>query len=247
MKSNIQTYCVFDLETTGASPILEIKELNEKLKSISDFEEKEKIKERLNFLYSIKDKSRTSPELYAIVEIAACAFDNQLNDIKEFESGVMRIYDNRTITDGALATNGITLEQIKNGVDPKIVANNFFDFLNSLKRGSSKTVLCGQNSDRFDIPNIVDFFGFFNKDLSLVANEDFTIDTMRWGYVKYPESTNYKLGTLCELSKVELINAHRAINDTRATKDLIKSYIRNLRSDSSGASQEKRFRTTFQF
>lgn len=206
MKSQIQNYCVFDLETSGLSG-----------------------------------------EKNSILEIAACSFDTDLKDLKEFESGVMSVYDNREITEGALGANGITREQIANGVDPKKVAEDFYDYLKSMKKGNSKVVLVGQNCDRFDIPFLVNYFEYFKKDITQVVNTDFTIDTMRWAHVKYPESTNYKLGTLCEMNNIELINAHRAINDTRATRDLVKAFIRSLRSESGAGKEEKRFRATFQF
>lgn len=206
MKSNIQNYVVFDLETGGLS--------NEK---------------------------------NGILEIAACAFDNELNDLEEFDSGIMHNYDDREINEGALGANGITRDQIKNGIDPKGVADEFFRYLGKLKKGNSKVVLVGQNCDKFDIPFLMNFMEYFKKDLIQIVNTDFTIDTMRWAHVKYPESTNYKLGTLCELNGVELTNAHRAINDTRATKELVKTFIRSLRSEGKGEKEETKFRTTFQF
>jgi DNA polymerase III alpha subunit (gram-positive type) len=206
MKSNIQNYVVFDLETGGLS--------NEK---------------------------------NGILEIAACAFDNELNDIGEFESGIMHNYDDREINEGALGANGITRDQIKNGIDPKNVADEFFRYLGKLKKGNSKVVLVGQNCDKFDIPFLINFMEYFKKDLTQIVNTDFTIDTMRWAHVKYPESTNYKLGTLCEMNGVELTNAHRAITDTRATKELVKTFIRSLRSEGKGEKEEVKFRATFQF
>lgn len=206
MRSNIQNYVVFDLETGGLS--------NEK---------------------------------NGILEIAACAFDNELNDLEEFDSGIMHNYDDREINEGALGANGITRDQIKNGIDPKGVADEFFRYLGKLKKGNSKVVLCGQNCDKFDIPFLVNFLEYFKKDITQIVNVDFTIDTMRWGHVKYPESTNYKLGTLCEMNGVELTNAHRAISDTRATKELVKTFIRSLRSEGKGEKEEIKFRKTFQF
>ena len=206
MRSNLQNYVVFDLETGGL--------LNEK---------------------------------NGILEIAACAFDNELNDLEEFDSGIMHNYDDREINEGALGANGITRDQIKNGVDPKTVADEFYRYLGKLKKGNSKVVLVGQNCDKFDIPFLVNFMEYFKKDITQIVNVDFTIDTMRWAHVKYPESTNYKLGTLCEMNGVELTNAHRAINDTRATKELVKTFIRSLRSEGKGEKEEVKFRKTFQF
>ena len=185
----------------------------------------------------------------AIIEIAACSFDQDLNDGKSYESGIMSVYDNREIEQRALDSNGITNGQIINGRDPKVVADEFYNYLKGLTAGKNKVVLCGQNSDKFDIPFLNDFFTFFDKDLSEVANSDFTIDTLWLSRVKYPELTNFKLGTLCSENGVELSNAHRAMADTKATMELIKIYIRNLRGlGNTGQKENKpeRYRNKFE-
>lgn len=206
MKSQIQNFVVFDIETGGLS-------------------------------------SEKNP----ILEIAACSFDIELNDIDEYESGIINVPEGKEITEGALKANGITREQIAKGRDPKEVVDEFYKYLGSLKKGNSKVVLVGQNIDKFDIPFICTFFNDYGKDISQVVNIDFTIDTMRWGHVKYPELTNYKLGTLCEENKVELVNAHRAMNDTLATKELAKVFIRSLRSESNVKEKEVKYRKSFEF
>jgi DNA polymerase III epsilon subunit-like protein len=193
------------------------------------------------------ETSGLSKDKNAIVEIAACAFNNELVDLKEYESGVMRVYDNREITQGALDANGITREQIANGRDPKEVAEEFCKYLSSFKVGSNLPVLVGQNSDSFDIPFLDNYLAYFKKDLQKYVNFNFTIDTMWWSRLKFTELTNFKLGTLCEANGIELINAHRAITDTRATRDLCKKYIANLRSESTGESSQKKYRVNFEF
>lgn len=201
-------------------------------------------------IYVVFDVETTGlkPEKNSIIEIACCSFDQDLKDGKEYESGVMAMYDNREIVQAALDSNGITRDQIIKGRDSKTVANEFCDYLKSLKRGSNKVVLCGQNSDAFDIPFVTDWLNFFNKDFSELVNTNFTIDTMWWARVKYPELTNYKLGTLCAENGVELTNAHRAINDTRATSSLVKTFIRSLRSEPGAViKEEERFRASFEF
>lgn len=183
----------------------------------------------------------------SIIEIACCSFDHSLTDLKEFESGVMKVYDNREIQQGALDANGITREQLSNGRDPAVVVKELIKYLSSLKVGNAKPVLCGHNADSFDIPFLDNMFSVFKEDLSKYVNTNFTIDTMWWARCKREEQTNYKLGTCCELENIELIDAHRAITDTRATKELVKTFLRGLKSEATAGSKENRYRTKFQF
>ena len=168
-----------------------------------------------------------------ILEIACCPFDNTLKDLKEYESGIIKIYDDRTVNQGALDANGITREQIENGRDSQEVADEFVKYLKSLSKQYKKIVLVGQNINSFDIPILIDFLEVHGYDIETLVNTDFTIDTLDWGHVKHLESANYKLGTLCNNVNIDLSNAHRAIYDTRATKELVKNYISSLRGEGS--------------
>ena len=187
-----------------------------------------------------------SAEKNAILEIACCPFDFNLTDLKEFDSGIMRVYGDREVQEGALIANGITRDQIERGVDSKEVVERLCEFFDRLKVGRNKPVLAGHNIDKFDIPFLDDFFNFHKKDLSKYVNEDLTIDTMWWARLRWEEQANFKLGTCCESSGIELINAHRAINDTRANKELVKHFLKSLRSDASKTAENK-FRHSFEF
>jgi len=167
----------------------------------------------------------------AILELACSPFDKNLNDLKEYESGVMQVYDNRVITQGALDANGITREQITNGRDSKEVIKEFILYLKSLSKQARKIVAVGHKIDDFDLPILNDFFEVHGYDLSEYINDSFTIDTLSIAHVKWPESVNYQLGTCCQNIDIDIVNAHRAINDTRANKELAKSFIRSLRGE----------------
>lgn len=183
----------------------------------------------------------------AILEIACCPFNQELVDLKEYESGVMRIYGDREITESALKANGITMDQINNGRDSKEVADELANYLSKLKVGRNKPVMSGHNIGKFDLPFLEDFMRVHKHDLSKYINMDFYIDTMWFGRLKWSELTNYQLGTCCEAAGVELTNAHRAISDTRANKGLVKDFIRSLRSDGRGSGKEEYKRPVFQF
>lgn len=203
----------------------------------------------VNFVVFDTETGGLSAEKNSVLEIACCSFDINLNDGPEYESGIMKVYDNREVTAGALNANGITMSQVLSGRDPETVLNEFIKYLSSMCVGRNKPVLCGHNIDSFDVPFLLSLFKFFGKDLTKYANEEFTIDTMWWARTKWPESVNYRLGTCVENAGFELVNAHRALNDTRANRDLVKHFITSLRFDGATTStvEEKKYRETFQF
>lgn len=184
---------------------------------------------------------------HCIVEIACCPFNQDLKDLEEFDSGIIKPYGDREITQGALNANGITMQQLESGVDSKIAIDKLCKYFSKLKSGRNKPILSGHNINKFDIPFLVDFFSFHKQDLSKYINLDFTIDTMWWARLKWKESVNYKLGACCENEGIELIDAHRALNDTRSNKQLVKSFIQGLKSGSISKSKEEYKRPVFQF
>lgn len=184
----------------------------------------------------------------ALVEIACCPFNSQtLENVKEFESLVIAPYDSsKEYTEGALKANGITMSQIKNGRESKQVFDELCAYLNSLKIGREKPILSGHNL-KFDIGFLNEFFDFHKKNFFDFVNQDFQMDTLWWSRIKFLESTNFKLGTCCENCGIELIDAHRALTDTRSNRDLIKDFIRSLRSDKRGEGDKEYVRPRFQF
>ena len=186
-----------------------------------------------------------------IVEIACCAIDTNLTDIGEYTS-LIKPYDNtKSIMSQALQANGLTLEDINSGKDSKIVISELIDFFKKNKRGNKKPIIVGHNID-FDISFLVEFFSFHKKDITDFVEEK-TEDTMWWSRYRWQESVNYKLGTCVSNAGLELVNAHRALTDTRATKELFKTFIRNLRGEGVSGNnvpdlaKNKRYREKFQF
>lgn len=200
MKSPIEVYLVFDLETTGLK----------------------------------HDK-------HALIEIACCPFSNdeKLSDLKEYHSGIMKVYDNREITKEALNANGITQEQIDNGREPEEVLKELIQYIKSLSKKSSSIVVVGHKIDDFDIPFLDNFFSLYEKDLFSLINDKFSIDTLWWSRVMWTESTNFKLGTCCSNVGIDVVGAHRAVADTRANKDLIKQFISNMRKVSTSTTNNE--------
>jgi len=197
MRTPIEIYMVFDLETTGL----------------------------------VAGK-------HAICEIACCPFDQNLNNLKEFESGIIKPYDNREIQQNALNHNGITYSQLENGRDSEVVFDELVKYIKSFKKTAAKIILVGHNILKFDNRHLEDYFNFHGKDLWKFVNSNIGLDTMWWSRMERVESDNFKLGTSCANRGIDLVDAHRAVNDTRANRDLAKSYLRGLRGESSNIQNE---------
>ena len=116
------------------------------------------------------------------------------------------------------------MQQIENGRDQREVFEEFCDFLSKLSSGRNKPILCGHNIKKFDIPFLQNWFELNKSDMSKFVDMDYPIDTLQWGRLKWVESANFKLGTCCENCNIELNEAHRALFDTRANRDLVKDF-----------------------
>lgn len=185
---------------------------------------------------------------HAITEIACCMIDANLNDVGEWSSGIIKLYGDREVQDKALEVSGITRDQIANGKESKEVIAEMIKFIKGFKKTPAKIVLAGHNIDSFDIPHMVDFFEYHKKDLSKIVSDKVTFDTMWWSRFKWTESSNFKLGTCCNNVGITLVDGHRALNDTRANKELVKSYIKSLRGEGSKeVKKEERARAKFEF
>lgn len=186
-------------------------------------------------------------ETDAILEIAFCPMDNELNDLKEFESGIIKP-NSRAINEGALKANGITRDQIAKGDDEKEVFQRVASYLKTLKKGRALPIPCGHNIDKFDLGFLYLWFEEHGESLDKYINLDHTFDTLLRAREVFPELTNYKLGTVCQEVGISLVDAHRAITDTRANKDLVKYFMEGVRGLRGGVAEgEVRIRNTFEF
>ena len=186
-------------------------------------------------------------ETDAILEIAACPIDNELKDLPEYTTGIIKP-STRLINAGALKANGITKEQIEKGEEEKEAFEKFKNYLKSLKKGKSLPIPCGHNIDKFDLGFLFLWFAENGEDLGKYLNLDHTIDTLLRAREVWPEATNYKLGTCCQSVGISLTGAHRALNDTIANKELLKYFLQGTRGlRGKAATEEKRLRKTFEF
>jgi DNA polymerase III alpha subunit (gram-positive type) len=200
-----------------------------------------------NFIvYDIETGGLKSTD-HAVVEIAMIVLDNDLNEIEEYDNLIVPYSENYKITEGALVVNGLTLDKINKGKDSKEVVKDIESIFKKYKKGRNKPILSGHNIVKSDNLFMEEFFKFHKSNFYGQVS-DFFIDTMWWGRMKWQESTDYKLSTCCDNAGIELVDAHRAMRDTRANKDLVKELIMSLRGDGrKNGDSEVRYRQTFEF
>ena len=183
----------------------------------------------------------------AIVEIAFCIINWNLNDVSNYCKVIKPYNPNLEYNKAALEVNKLTMKEINNGEDSSVVVDELIDLMKqSKKRTGKKPVMAGHNLDKFDMPFIEVFFKFHKKDIWDYA-ECVTIDTMWLARWRHNESENFKLGTILGKENIYLSHSHTALGDAESTKELVKCFLKALRSEGQIISKQNKFRNTFQF
>lgn len=189
-----------------------------------------------------------------------------LREIGRYEAKIEYAYNPTLAYDErALTLTGISIEDLQeNGVKITEVVDNMIALFEKANKASvgkfSKVVLVGHNFG-FDVGFLQQIFTHCKKDLSkyVMGKEDFYgkfqpeyIDTISLSWMKWQDDetmNDFKLGTVIEKSGLELPDAHRAMNDVVANKDLFVAFINDLRVDNSGMGlgRKLRIREHFQF
>lgn len=185
-----------------------------------------------------------------LVEVAAVVVDLfEMKIVKEYDAIIKPYKEDYIWSPAAEQTHGLSQNYLNdNGLDIEDVYYDYKNILTTYKNNKVKAVLCGHNFQGFDIPFIEGLFEFHKDDLWEYVR--WVEDTQKMAYYRATEQTDYKLETCCRKEGVELVDAHRALNDTRANALLFMKYISVLRGE--GAAQaptqtiESRFRETFQ-
>ena len=208
---------------------------------------------RLNYLVYDLETGGLSPEKNAITEIALIAIDGESLEETSRYTTFIRPYGNLGYDQVALEITGITMEMIMSGKDSKIVAKEVSDFITSLGTGlNKKPILCGHNIKKFDNPFLDKFLQLHKRDLYKIVSPE-VIDTMWWSRIKYPfdkdDFGSHKLGDACMREGIEVIDAHRAMNDAAGNAQLLISYLKNLRGTGEVREKVQRhsYRETFKF
>lgn len=162
---------------------------------------------------------------------------------------------------GALTFTNITIEKLESeGKDPKQVCLELCDMFEKFDSGSRYhgLILVGHNIV-YDIPFLQFLFHFYKKDLSKYLQGYFDhlgtfhpvyYDTMFLSRSKsIDENQKHSLIDTASREHVEIVDAHRAINDVIPTSEVFKNFILQLRNSTSSGqvTEQVAFREKFSF
>ena len=202
----------------------------------------------------------TPQHKYGLTEFAAIALDSEtLEEIGRYESGIIAPYINlegneTEYTIAAQQITGIYIEAIKSGrSDHKVIGKEIVDFANSVKAKGrfGAPILAGHNIDVFDLPFLSQFFEIIKRDPSKNFSKT-TMDTLWWSRLKFQEQIeSHALPSCAAACGVEIIDAHRAINDVIANVEVVRTFLRALRGgggvNAITQNNQKRYRPEFRY
>ena len=148
----------------------------------------------------------------------------------------------------ATAVHGITEQMQEELATPlKDIYKELKTWFTKYKNPRQLCTLAGHNIVGFDNPFMKNFFAYMKDDIDNYVK--YYIDTMQIAHMAALEQMNYQLGTCCQLAGIDLVDAHRALNDTKANAQLFISYVKKLRGEGQQSNVEKkeeRYRESFQ-
>lgn len=217
------------------------------------------------------ETSGLSSKKNSIVEVAMIALaGDTLQEIGRYEAKVEYAYNKTHIyEDRALTINGHTIESLINeGEKIEVVVAGMIDLLEKANKATigkyQKPILVGHNIQDFDNDFLIATFLHCRKEKELskllTGRTDHhgnfqpaAIDTLHLSRIKWQDDetmNDFKLATVIEKSGLELPDAHRAMNDVLANKDLFVAFVNDMRVDNSGTGmmgRKLRIREHFQF
>ena len=146
-----------------------------------------------------------------IVQIAVVKYSPNSTEPEEL---VQLINPGIPISEEAMNVHGITPKDLANKPTFQQVAQKIYDFI-------GKADLVGYNSNRFDVPMLMEEFARVGIEFSMDNRR--TIDVQRIFYKMEPRTLKAALQFYCQK---ELVDAHDALADVIATVDVLKGQLK---------------------
>ena len=178
------------------------------------------------------DEKKNPITQYAAVVLDGCT----LKEIDRLETFI-KPYNNLIIDPAALKATMVTMSDINSGVSIKEFTGGVTEFwkehqATAKTREMGRLIAVGHNVP-FDI-RFIDYAlkymeagSFYQYHFENIV-DTFALGKLTWGVDR---AQKLNLGKCCERSKITLTDAHGAMNDVEATADLLRWYVKKLRSN----------------
>lgn len=177
-------------------------------------------------IYLDVETSGLNPTIHGILQIACIAEVNGVlvGSFNEY----LKPHDSLKIDKKALEVNGIKKKQIKLFEDEKIVLDKLVKWV--AKYGSYLQP-CGYNVG-FDTNFLKELYArhdvSYPKSFNYYDIDTFSIVKVLVAEDKLKKGENLKLGTVCKQMGIKLDNAHDALADIKATRELHKKLVKEF-------------------
>lgn len=182
-----------------------------------------------------------SPEKNPALEIALITLDGKTLKEKDRWETFIKPYDNLEITQGALNANGLKASDFNNGIEKRDLMESLKKIFLKYNKSNAimrRPIMVGHNV-AFDLGFLEYIFKDDKKGLYHYISR-ISVDTFLEALRAFPNETSHKLGTVCELLGVELIDAHKAMNDTVATAEVFKILTKRMRNSKGGTDSDSK-------
>jgi DNA polymerase III epsilon subunit-like protein len=204
---------------------------------------------------------------HAVTQIAAIAIKGDTFEKIDLLSAYIKPYGEFEYQAEALKYTGVTMENLYSGVSVEEAVAEFIDLLFKAdlypRNKGAKPILVAHNS-AFDKGFLLQLFNYCGKLKELekltYGSTDYYgnyqpefLDTIHLAKIMWgndEDMPNFKLGTCIEKAGLDLSDAHTALNDTVALKDMVVRLAENLRSGTGETTElavGSKFRNHFQF
>lgn len=152
----------------------------------------------------------------ALCEVALVVIDVPNLKICDEFSAIIKPYKEGLIYSAeAEEVHKITKQVIdEQGIELKDAFKIVKQYLTKYKNPYHKAIFGGHNFAGYDMSFFENMFSFFEDDIYNYVK--WVEDTQKLAYYAFPELPNYKLTTCCNAVGVELVEAHRALQDTKS-------------------------------
>lgn len=187
-------------------------------------------------------------EKHPITEIALTSQSDDFKVINNFKTYV-KPYANLTITKEAVQASMISMSDIQNGMDYKKVVDiciKFFKETNPSGNRFNRPILVGHNV-AFDVAFLTTMFSHAGKNLHeyvqsnnkvIVYVDTLPLSKFVWAKVAKDDSS-LNLTSCSKRIGIDLVDAHGAANDVKATISLMQWFVDKLKSNQKKKNQEE--------